>query len=295
MIHIESRAPLVETPVGHRLDARAHAIVGVTVVQNFRERVEGIEHQPVRVQLPELRCRRVISRVAHIRQKVDAAELRVGQIVLSERERSLLKRRIALSERRGKRVDVPRLRQAHARRPLVEHLQKALRVHLVFHRRVPVHDITRMQIRIEPRRVPRAIIRAYIRRRAVRQHIVDDRRRTLAQPEQHRRIPRRALLHVQSLVFVELLQRVLPPQIHRVDTEPAPQHPFVPHMPRRPDPRLEIPKVAAVQPARRMNDCPHPSRERVHRRRAELALQSVRRLKRTLRRPAQPQIEGHLA
>src|SRR5262249_53541289 len=114
MVHVEAGAPLIQVAVRDRLHARADSGVVVAVVKNLRIGVEGIEYQPVRVQLPELNRRGVIGRVAGIRKQVDVAELRIGQIILSGGKGGRLKRRIGFTEARRKCVDVPAFRQIDA-------------------------------------------------------------------------------------------------------------------------------------------------------------------------------------
>ena len=97
-----------------------------------------------------------------------------------------------------------------------------------------------MKIGVHPGGASRAVIGAHVRRRAVGQDVILDRRRALADLKKRTRIAGRALLHNLGLVLVELLVGVREPDIDCIDPEAAAEHPPIQRMPGQADARLEI-------------------------------------------------------
>jgi len=143
-------AAFVQIAIRQRRDARAGSVVVIAIVERFRVGVEAVEHEPLRVPFLELHGAGMVGGVAGVRHVVDAAELRVRQVGLRIAARRRLERGIAGSEVRGEDVAVPTLDEMHAGRALVEEAQKVVGTHLILDARVPVHDITGVELAVHP-------------------------------------------------------------------------------------------------------------------------------------------------
>ena len=163
-----------------------------------------------------------VSRVGHV---VDAAELRVRQIVLRRGKRCGLQGRIVGAEIGREHVDVPALDQVDARRTLIHELQQVVGAELVLHSGVPVRHVAGMQVAVHPVDAARAEVSADIGRGVVGPEVIDHGRGTLAELEERPRIAGSELLHHLRLVFVELLQPVGESDVDRVDAESAAEAP----------------------------------------------------------------------